>query len=427
VLAENVPRYSRFLAPFLFTTSLFAAARHRAVATPAVPTREAIAAIATKVANRVSLSYAPRLHWENAVYLDGLVLVGEQLNARTAGSGNGLIERAADVLLNSDDAIDQIYWGDGTAWAQAALDLYRVLPSSDARRPALIALLTGPVSFAEHAIRDTPASAPPRDPWWIAGGYGTRFWQDDMYMVVPWLALYGSTQNGLPANEQARNLAYEWIESYVYEHRPSQTDVVPSLASRRGPLLWDPASMLFQHSTELIGSTQDFWGRGNGWSLIALARASELLDGAYTGGRYDQVVSADELRSMLRGSAESIVARRAPDDGWGPFLANPAACGGSETSATGLLTFFLARGVNDGWLDRATYIPIVMRAYDSLLRHVDSDGYVTAIQPPDIGPNCAQKTSREDPFYLNLNYGPGALLLATAEVLKFSDEELAHR
>lgn len=427
MLPEIVPRYPRFLALLLFAPSLFAATRHRAVAIPAPPTRDAIAAIATKVANRVTLSYAPRLHWENAVYLDGLVLLGEQLNVRAAGSGNALIEHAAAVLLNSDDSIGDVYWGDGTAWAQAALDLYRVLPPSDSRRQALLGLLAGPMRFAEHAVRDTPASAPPRDPWWVAGGYGTRFWQDDFYMVVPWLALYGSAEDGLPANELARNLAYEWIESYVYEHRPSSSDAVPSFPSRRGPLLWDPASMLFQHSPELIGSTQDFWGRGNGWALVALARASELLDAPYTAARYDQVVTADELRSMLRGSAESLIARRAPGDGWGPFLADPAACGGSETSATGLLTFFLARGVNDGWLDRATYVPIVMRACDSLLRHVDGDGYVTAIQPPDIGPNCAQKTSAEDLFYLNLNYGPGALLLATSEVLKFSDEELARR
>jgi hypothetical protein len=397
------------------------------VAAPAPATREAIAAIATKVADRVALSYDPRLHWENAVYLDSLILLGAQLNAQKAGSGTALIDRAADVLLNSNDAIADVYWGDGTAWAQAALDLYRVLPPTDSRRSALVGLLAGPMRFAEHAVRDTPAVAPPRDPWWIAGGFGTRFWQDDMYMLVPWLALYGSNQDGLPGNELARNLAYEWIESYIYDHRPAAGDPVPSVASRRGPLLWDPATMLFQHSTELIGSTNDFWGRGNGWALVALARASELLDVPYTAGRYDQVVTAEELRSMLRGSAESLIARRAPDDGWGAFLANSTECGGSETSATGLLTFFLARGVNDGWLDRATYVPVVMRAYDSLLRHIDSDGYVTGIQPPDIGPNCARKTSREDPFYLNLNYGPGALLLATSEVLKFSDEDLAKR
>jgi len=414
-------RWIPCLALVVVAQSLLAAPRHRAVQHPARPDRKAIAAIATKVADHVSLSYAPRLHWENAVYLDGLVLLGQQLQSQA------LIDRAASVLLNSDDPIDDVYWGDGTAFSQAALDLYRVLPPSGARRQQLLALLAGPMRFAEHAIRDTPATAPPRDPWWIAGGYGTRFWQDDLYMVVPWLALYGSSESGLPANELARNLAYEWIEAYVYEHRPSSADAVPSSGSRRGPLLWDPATGFFQHSPELIGSSTDFWGRGNGWALVTLARAAESLDAPYTGGRYEQVLTSDDLRFLLRVSAQSLIQQRSDDDGWGSFLANPFACTGSETSATGLLTFFLARGVNDGWLDRETYVPIVMKAYENLLRHVDADGYVTGIQPPDIGPNCAQKTSREDPFYLNLNYGPGALLLASSEVLKFSDEDLARR
>ena len=182
--------------------------------------RDAIVATASRIADRVVLSYSPRLHWENAVYLDGLVLLGEQMELRLPGSGSRFIERAASVILDSDDAIDTVYWGDGTAFAQAAMDLYRVLPPSDPRRPALLKTLSGPMQFAEHAVRVSPGDGPARDPWWIAGGYGTRFWQDDLYMVVPWLALYGSTQDGLPGNELARNLAYEWIEAYVYEHRP---------------------------------------------------------------------------------------------------------------------------------------------------------------------------------------------------------------
>lgn len=392
---------------------------------PGPLTRAAIVATASKVADRVVLSYDPRLHWENAVYFDGLVLLGEQMNLRSPGSGSRFIDRAASVILYSDDAIDTVYWGDGTAFAQAAMDLYRVLPPSDARRQALLTTLTGPMQFAEHAVRVSPADGAARDPWWIAGGYGTRFWQDDLYMVVPWLALYGSSHDGLPGNELARNLAYEWIEAYVYEHRPPSDDsreaAVPSLKSRRGSLLWDQASGLFQHAPELIGTTQDFWGRGNGWAVAALTRAAESLDTPYNGGRYDQVIASEEIRQMLRAEAESLIERRTPDGGWGSYLSQPDRCAIAETSATGLLTFFLARGVNEGWLDRTTYVPVVIRAFDLLMRRVDADGYVTGIQPPDIGPNCARKTSNDE---INLNYGPGAVLLAAAEVLKFTDTDL---
>jgi rhamnogalacturonyl hydrolase YesR len=393
-----------------------AASRRRAVDPPVAVTPDSIIALATRAADRVALSTEPRLHWENAVYLDGLVLFGDELNRRTPGSGDLFIERAASVVLDSNDAIDTVFFGDGTAFVQAAMDLYRVLPPGDPRRAALLVTAAGPMKFAEHAIRDTPANAPPRDPWWIDGGYGARFWQDDLYMLVPWLALYGSAQNGLPANELARNLAYEWIEAYAYEHRPESSAAVPSSTSRRGALLWDESSSLFQHQPETAGLTDWFWGRGNGWALIALIRAAESLDAPYTGGRYDQVIGRDELRSMLRASAASLIARRTPDGGWGSFLARTDLCPVAETSATALLTFFLARGINDGWLDRGVYQPILMRAFAVLMQRVARDGTITSIQPPGVGPAC-DRTSSDNPS-LNLNYGAGAVLLAASEVLK---------
>jgi hypothetical protein len=419
-----VPRFSLSLVLlFSLAATIVAAPKHRAAEHPGALTRDAIVATATRVANRVTLSFDPRLHWENAPYLDGLVLLGEQLELRAPGSGTPLIERAASVILDSDDRIETVYWGDGTAFSQAVLDLYRVLPPADPRRPALLGKLAGPMAFAEHALRDTLSAGAPRDPWWIAGGYGARFWQDDLYMVAPWLASYGSTQHGLPGNELARNLAYEWIEAYIHDHRPESADArevaVPSLMSRRGPLLWDESHALFQHSPELIGDTEFFWGRGNGWALVALARAAYALDMPYTGGRYDQVVASAELRQMLTASAASLLARRTSDGGWGAYLSNAGQCPVAETSATALLTYFLALGVNEGWLDREVYAPVAIRALALLMRRVDAQGYVAAIQPPNVGPGCGTDAS-SDPD-VNLNYGPGAFLLAAAEVLKFDE------
>jgi rhamnogalacturonyl hydrolase YesR len=407
----------------MLSLPVVAAPKRRAVQHPGALTRATIAATASRAADRVTLSFDPRLHWENAVYLDGLVLLGEQLELQSPGSGSRFLDRAAAVLLESDDKIETVYWGDGTAYSQAALDLYRVLPPSDPRRNALLAKLAGPMSFAEHAIRVKPADGAPRNPWWIEGGYGTRFWQDDLYMVVPWLSLYGSTRDGLPGNELARNLAYEWIESYVYEHRPASNDAreaaVPSLRARQGALLWDDAHGLFQHAPG--SSPEYFWARGNGWALIALARAADALDAPYTGGRYDQVLASDEIHAMLRVAAQSLFARQTPDDGWSSYLAKPGECPEAETSGTALLTFFLARGVNEGWLERDVYVPIVTHALALLLRRVDAQGVVSGIQPPDVGPGCGKITST-DPV-INVNYGPGAVLLAASEVMKFRDED----
>jgi hypothetical protein len=407
--------------PFFALVALPAIARHRAVIAPASLTHQTIVSTAIRVADRVTINPSePRLHWENAPYLDGLVLFGDALQRESNPSGARLIERAASVILGSDDDINGVFFGDGTAYAQVALDLYRVLPPSDPRRAALLATLSGPMSFAEHAIRATPKTGTAGDPWWIDGGFGTRYWQDDMYMVIPWLAMNGSSRDGLPANELARNLAYEWIEAYVYDHRPASSDprevAVPSAAARNGFFLWDADFGLFQHQPEWIGSKDVFWGRGNGWSAIALMRVADFLDAPYSGTQYPVVLTAPEIRGILVRMAASLKARQTPDGGWGSDLSHPLDCPVAETSATAMFTFFLARGINEGWLDRDTYLPVVRKSFALLMQRVDIRGVITGIQPPGIGPDCSRVISSDGA--INVNYGAGVWLLAASEVLK---------
>jgi len=309
-----------FLA-LLALVALPALARQRAVLHPTPLSRKVIASTAIRIADRVRIdSFEPRRHWENVPFLDGLVLMGEELGHQSNPAGARLIDRSASVILGSDDDITNLFWGDGTAYAQVSLDLYRVIPPGDPRREALLATLTGPMNFAQHAIRTAPASGTPRDPWWIEGGYGTRYWQDDMYMVIPWLAMNGSSADGLPSNELARNLAYEWIEAYVYDHRPASADprevAVPTAAARNGFLLWDASYGLFQHQPEWKGSDL-LWGRGNGWSAIALMRAAHFLDAPYTGIQYPAVVNTAEMRQMLVQMAASLKERQTAGGGWG--------------------------------------------------------------------------------------------------------------
>jgi hypothetical protein len=413
-----------FLAP-----RLFADGRRRAVSHPVALTRGAIASTSIRIADRIRIDpFQPRLHWENAPFLDGLVLLGDELEHESNPAGARLIDRASSVILDSDDEINDVWWGDGTAYAQVALDLYRITPASDPRRQKLLDTLNGPMSFAAHAIHDSPSSVAARNPWWIDGGYGVRYWQDDMYMVVPWLAMNGSSIDGLPANEQARNLAYEWIEAYVYDHRPLSADprevAVPTAAARNGFLLWDPEHHLFQHQPEWIGSNL-LWGRGNGWSAVALMRAADYLDAPYTGRQYTAVLSASEIRGLLVQMAATLKQKQTADGGWSSDLGGALNCPYGETSATALMTFFLARGINEGWLDRAEYLPVVAKSFGLLMQRVAANGDVFGIQPPGTGPDCAPTISTDNA--INVNYAAGAWLLAASEVMKFSESELNGR
>lgn len=386
-------------------------------------TKSDVLEAAVKAADRLPTFRVLRRGWEDAPYLVGLLLVARRLDERTPGSGQPWIDRAAAVIGGGDTPITH---GDNAGYAQAAMDLYRISsPAEVSRRAALLDATSGPIEFAARALRVTPSSGPPLSSWWVEGGYGTRFWVDDLFTLPPWLAMRGSRREGLPADPTARDLAYEWIESYLYDHRPPTMDAVaatvPSQRTRAGAFLWDPNLSLFRHDSG--PGVERYWGRGNGWAAWGLARSARYLDAPYGGGRYDEVVDRTGVREVLSRLASSLAARRSDDGGWPTDLVHPEACPAGETSATGLITYMLAKGVNEGWLDRATYTPVVLKAFSFLLGRLGAQGDLAGIQPPGTGPDCGV-TASNDPE-VDVSYGVGAFLLAVSEVLNLPDADLA--
>ncbi len=378
---------------------------------------------AVKAADRLPTIRTVRRNWEDVPYLVGLLLLAEQLDQRTPGSGQAWIERATAVIGGGDAPLTH---GDSAGYAQAAMDLYRLAsPTDTVRQAGLLEATNGPREFAARAIRVTPSSGSPVTPWWVDGGFGTRFWVDDLFTLPPWLAMRGTSREGLPADRAARDLAYEWIESYLYDHRPPRTDAVaaavPSQRVRGGPLLWDPGLSLFRH--DVGPGAGSYWGRGNGWAAWGLARSARYLDTPYGGGRYDEVVDRTGIREVLARHASALAAYRSDDGGWPTDLAHPEACPASETSATGLITYMLAKGVNEGWLDRTAFTPVILKALFLLLHRLDAQGDLAGIQPPGTGPECGV-TKSNDPA-VDVAYGVGAFLLAISEVLKLPDADVA--
>jgi rhamnogalacturonyl hydrolase YesR len=406
---------------FCLAINLEAGRRH-AVAPPS--TRQKILQTCIRIVEReISENRRPldRRAWEDGIYLMGILATVEIMETQNPGSGKQLLDRVSNVVGTGEPYIAGGNW---TTYAQPALELYRLNPEKT-QQVEILKSIDGPLSFAEFAVRTSPTAGPPKGWWWVEGGYGTQFWQDDMYMVIPWLAMYGSPQTGLPNNELARNLGYEWTESYIYDHRPDSPDprerAVPTEKSRKGFFLWSPEQGLFYHDPTTLG-TDNFWGRGNGWAIYGLVYATQYLDAPYSGKEYDQVMGRDELQTILRTMAASLIKRRTPDGGWGTNLSRPEECPVAETSATALLTFGLAKSINQGWLPREKYLASVKSGVQLLLGRIDGDGNISGIQPPGGGPSC-YFLPWSDPNY-NLNYGPGATLLALTEVLKFPDEDL---
>ena len=121
--------------------------------------------------------------------------------------------------------------------------------------------------------------------------------------------------------------------------------------------LFDPQTQLLRHLWDLKtnGPAGEFWGRGNGWAVLSCC---DLLD----------VLPADhslrpKVLELFRTHMEGI--RRYADSagGWHQVLDHPESW--LETSATGMLTFGLAHGVNAGWLD-ASYLEAATRGWKAL-------------------------------------------------------------
>jgi len=379
------------------------------------------------VADRLASVKPVGRFWVDAPYLTGSVLVWEQLHADGSTAGQSLWERADAATATG---LGDVRHGDWAGYAQGALDLYRLLPlDQPERRSAKLAVTDGPLRFAERVIRRTSADGPPLDPWWVLEGYGSRYWQDDLFMVVPWLAMRGSSRPSLPADALARDLAWEWVEAYAFDHRAALEATpdrrVPLRRDRRrrgwalgerasGRLLLDPATGLWWHDEGGPGSSV-LWARGNGWVAAALARAQQFLDRPYAGGRFAVTVDRGELRLVLARMARSLVDERDVFGLWGSDVVRGDLFPEPEASGSALITYVLALGVNQGWLEEEVFAPPAVKAFHALSKMVDDEGDLHHIQSTAGDPESGELLPSDDPDH-NLNYGVGAYLMAAAEV-----------
>jgi rhamnogalacturonyl hydrolase YesR len=148
-----------------------------------------------------------------------------------------------------------------------------------------------------------------------------------------------------------------------------------------------------------------FWGRGNGWMVLAHVELLAELPREHP--RYAEVRAAF-VRHM-----EGVRRWQNPSGGWHQILTEPSSW--IETSATGMLVYGLARGVNEGWLDR-TWAADARKGWAALQAKVLPDG--------DLVDVCGSTDTGDLNYYLNRPrlqgdlHGFGSYLLAGAEIVR---------
>lgn len=115
--------------------------------------------------------------------------------------------------------------------------------------------------------------------------------------------------------------------------------------------------------------------------------------------------------NLLQTMAASVSRLQGEDGLWRPSLLDQTEVPIPETSSSGFLCYAIAWGINRGYLDRKTYLPVVRKAWRGLTGSVNADGKLGNVQPIGAAP---AKLMAED----NQEYGSGAFLLAGSEMMK---------
>ena len=153
-----------------------------------------------------------------------------------------------------------------------------------------------------------------------------------------------------------------------------------------------------------------YWSRGNGWVVAALVRTLEMLP--KTDPHYNEYLQ--DYKDML----QALIPIQRADGFWNVSLHDSTNFGGKELTGTAMFAYGMAWGINNGLIDKGTYLPVLTKAWNAMVKDcVHQDGYLGYVQGTGKEPKDGQPvtyTSKPD-FE---DYGLGCFLLAGTEVYK---------
>lgn len=149
-----------------------------------------------------------------------------------------------------------------------------------------------------------------------------------------------------------------------------------------------------------------FWGRANGWALLAQV---DLLDRLP-----DDHPRHDTLLALLRRHVAGVARRQAPGGLWHQLLDREDSF--FETSASAMFTYAIAHAVARGWI-AGEYETVARRGWAGVASRIGPDGAIDGTcAGTGVGDALADYYGRPTPH--NDVHGTGAVLLAGSEVLR---------
>lgn len=212
---------------------------------------------------------------------------------------------------------------------------------------------------------------------------GDAAWSDTLIMAVPFLLKMGSVSGDQRYSREAV------VQMNLHsQHLQSEQDALYRHA-------W-PAS-----PTGVSGPA--YWGRGNGWALIAAAEILRSLPEG-TPGRA-------AVMTNFRRHADAMALHQDNSGLWPTVVDQPTYY--LETSGSALAAAALIEGVANGWLDSARLSAVARRARDAVLHEIEPDGTIGDVSAP-TGPMLDVDAYNMIPKDVLTRYGQAAALLMGA-------------
>ncbi len=210
-------------------------------------------------------------------------------------------------------------------------------------------------------------------------------WLDDMFMGVPALAQMGK----LTGNTKYYDDAVKQIQ----------------LFSKR---MFNKNLGVFMHGwVESMETHPEFrWGRANGWAILTMVEVLDVLPKDYKG--------RTEILALYKAHAKGLASYQTGTGFWHQLLDKNDTY--LETSATAIYTYCIAKGINEGWLDAATYGPMALLGWNAVATKVTEKGQVEGVcVGTGMGFEPAFYYYRPVNVYAAHGYGPA--LFAGAEII----------
>lgn len=265
---------------------------------------------------------------------------------------------------------DFVLFGDWQICFQTYIDLYNLAP--DERKVA-----------RAKEVMGYEADSKVNDYWW---------WADALYMVMPVMTkMYRLTGDQKYLDKLYDNLLY--ADSIML-------DPETGIYFRDGKYVWP------KHKS--ANGKKDFWARGDGWVLAGLAKVLQDMPETYV----RQPWFVEKYTRLAR-----AVAKLQQKEGyWTRSMADPQHAPGPETSGTAFFTYGLLWGVNNGYLSKKEFAPVIDRAWryltETALQQSGKVGYVQPIGERAIPGQTVDQNSEA-------NFGVGAFLLAACEYTRY--------